>query len=103
MTLGGIRFDLSNDLPYPRKRCLARIAKFVDNIYTLMTTHQAEEATPARRALKIQRSGIGFRLPDVHVSIDRLLETIDVPEEKEGIDLPRLAEWLQMDIDDLFP
>jgi NitT/TauT family transport system ATP-binding protein len=96
---GSIRADFKVTLPFPRNEFDPRFRNQVDRIYTLMTTKEekAEEGQP-----KI--IDIGYRLPDVNVAeVTGLLETLNVPEHQGKMDLPDVAEILQLDIDDLFP
>ncbi|CAM4414982.1 MAG: Vitamin B12 import ATP-binding protein BtuD [Legionellaceae bacterium] len=94
---GYIRAELKVDLPHPRNEQDPHFRKIVDQIYTLMTT-QASQA----QATKIKKIDMGYRLPDVDISeLTGLLETL---AEHEGhSDLPILADYLNLNVDDLFP
>ncbi|MFN3234911.1 MAG: AAA-associated domain-containing protein [Gammaproteobacteria bacterium] len=97
---GSIHSELTVDLPHPRKETSEEFQAFVDQIYTLMTTPEPVvtlHGTP-------KAAGLGYRLPDAHVSeFAGLLETLNAPENKGRMDLPELSEHAHMDIDDLFP
>lgn len=94
---GYIRAELKVDLPQPRNDQDAQFRKLVDEIYTLMTTQGSETKTT-----KPKKIDIGYRLPDVDISeLSGLLETL---ADHEGhVDLPELADYLSLNIDDLFP
>lgn len=73
--------------------------ELVDNIYTLMTTDPKEKVKAALRSYQI---GLGYRLPDVDPSeLSGLIETMTDFEKR--IDLPKLADEIMMNVDDLFP
>jgi len=98
---GYIRAELTVDIPQPRNEQSPEFHHLVDKIYTLLTTGPKEQA---RRAIRLRRIGIGYRLPDVDpAEISGIIETMDSPEFTGGvIDLPELADHLSMDLDDLF-
>lgn len=98
---GSIRADLPVKLPHPRNEQNKEFRNLVDHIYMLMTTTLQEERTPT---VRVQKIGIGYRLPDVDISeITGLLETLDTPEHSGRMDLPEVADYLSLNIDDLFP
>lgn len=94
---GFIRAQLKVDLPHPRNEQDPHFRKVVDQIYTLMTTHAYQA-----QAAKIKKIDMGYRLPDVDISeLTGLLETL---ADHEGhSDLPVLADYLNLNVDDLFP
>ena len=104
---GQIRGEISINLPRPHDRTSPRFKALVDYIYTVMTNPEAEVtgevniATP--KPTKPSRSAYAQPLPHVRVGgISGLLELIvDQPEGKD--DIPRLAERLQLEVDDLLP
>lgn len=95
---GSIRAELKVTLPYPRSELDPRFQNQVDRVYTLMTTtpQQAGEGHPP--------IDIGYRLPIASISeITGLLETLNAPENNGKMDLPVVADFLTLDIDELFP
>lgn len=97
---GHIRTDLKVDMEHPRNEQDLLFRKVVDHIYTLMTTRP----TGQDRDMMAKRIDMAYRLPDADISeLTGLLETMDDPEHNGRIDLPELAEWLHLNIDDLFP
>lgn len=96
---GYIRAELPVDIAQPRDPESKDFQLLVDKIYTLMTTGPKERA---KRALREQQIGLGYRLPDVDPSeLSGLIETMKSFEET--INLPELADEISMNIDDLFP
>lgn len=97
---GLVRAELKIDLERPRNDQDPKFRKLVDNIYTLMTTSQAQPSA----AYRYKTIGMGYRLPDVPISeLTGLLEILAEPEYKGRMDLPELADLLSMGVDDLFP
>lgn len=98
---GSIRAELSVKLPHPRNEQGTEFRNLVDQVYMLMTTKPQDERAQPFRAQKL---GLGYRLPEVDISeITGLLETLDTPEHKGRMDLPEVADYLSLNIDDLFP
>lgn len=98
---GYIRAEVKNDLPHPRNTMSDEFQSLVDRIYTLMTTDPKEQA---QRAVRFRQINLGYRLPDVApAEMTGLIETMNTPEFADRIDLPKLADHLMMDVDDLFP
>jgi NitT/TauT family transport system ATP-binding protein len=95
--------QLKIDLPYPRTDQDPKFSKWVDHIYTLMTTPHMGKAYDLE--LKYRDMDIGYRLPQVAISeLAGFMETLDSDEyEGKKVDLPDLAEELHLDVDDLFP
>ena len=104
---GRIRGELVIDLPRPHDRTNARFKALVDYIYTVMTNPEAEVtgevAVAAPTPVQASKSPYAQSLPHVRVGgISGLLELIvEKPEGKE--DIPRLAERIQLEVDDLLP
>jgi NitT/TauT family transport system ATP-binding protein len=105
---GRIRGEVKIDLPRSHDRSSDRFKALVDYIYTVMTNPEVEvtgkvavavPTTPAH----LSRSPFAQILPHVRVGgISGLLELlIDQPEGSD--DLPRLADRLQLAVDDLLP
>jgi len=105
---GRIRGEVVIDLPRSHDRTHPRFAALVDYIYTVMTNPEIEvtgevSAEPAAKPVPAIASPYANALPHVRVGgISGLLELIvDQPEATE--DIPRLAERLQLSVDDLLP
>jgi NitT/TauT family transport system ATP-binding protein len=105
---GRIRGEVVIDLPRPHDRTHPRFASLVDYIYTVMTNPEIEvtgEAIirSAAEAMPAKISPYANALPHVRVGgISGLLELIvDQPEGTD--DIPRLADRLQLAVDDLLP
>lgn len=105
---GHIRGEVMIDLPRPHDRSSDRFKALVDYIYTVMTNPQAEvtgaiDVAAHKPLSQITKPLYAQRLPHVQVGgISGLLELIlDQAEGKD--DLPRLAERLQLAVDDLLP
>lgn len=97
---GEIRGELRVDIPHPRGTEDERVAAVVDEIYTLMTTSVQHDLG---LVLKHKAMGIGYRLPKVGISeLTGFLETLNLPEYQPKVDLPELAEDLNLDVDELF-
>ena len=95
---GTVRGELRVDLPRPRKSKDPRFAALVDYIYTVMTN---PKAAVEQASLPAARSTFPM-LPHARVGgISGLLEIIADQGGRE--DLPKLAERLRLDIDDLLP
>lgn len=97
---GYVRSIVDVDLPQPRDDQSPAFRKLVDDIYGLMTKPVIEEL---RKEIEFKTIDIGYRLPRVQISeMMGLLESL--ADRKETIvDLPKLAEELNFEIDDLFP
>jgi NitT/TauT family transport system ATP-binding protein len=98
---GRIMAEVSVPLPHPRSRDDAAFQKLVDEIYTIMTTPAppVDEAQP-----DADRTSIAYRLPKAPLeSLGGLIELVASGPDFGRDDLPRLAEEMQLDVDDLFP
>jgi NitT/TauT family transport system ATP-binding protein len=105
---GRVRGEVVVDLPRPHDRNHPRFASLVDYIYTVMTNPEIEvtgevATKPGADVVPVLTSPYATALPDVRVGgISGLLELI--AERNEGIDdIPRLADRLQLAVDDLLP
>lgn len=104
---GRVRGEVMIDLPRPHDRTNARFKALVDYIYTVMTNPEAEVtgevAVAAPTAAQASKSPYAQSLPHVRVGgISGLLELIvEKPEGRE--DIFRLAERIQLEVDDLLP
>lgn len=116
---GCVRGEVAIDLPRPHDRSSDRFKALVDYIYTVMTNPDAEvtgsvevvtSTEPATypsvelpRTLGAQLSPYATPLPHARVgSISGLLELI-VEQPEATDDIPRLAERIQLEVDDLLP
>ncbi len=105
---GYIRGKVVIDLPRPHERSSLRFKALVDYIYTVMTNPEAEvteevAVTAPTAPTQPSRSPYAHPLPHVRAGgISGLLELlVDQPQGKD--DIPRLAERLQLQVDDLLP
>ncbi len=99
---GCIRGELAIDLPRPHDRTNPRFKALVDYIYTIITNPEIEVND---RIHQVQAAPSPYTKPLPHVrvgTISGLLELIvDQPEGTD--DLPRLADSLNLAVDDLLP
>ncbi len=99
---GRIRAELTVDIPHPRSDQDPRYRELVDQIYTLMTTSPDRPERLLAAGGKPREIGLGYRLPDVDISVlTGLVEEMADPEYAQRIDLPELSEELSLDVDDL--
>lgn len=109
---GHIRGEVVIDIPRPHDRTSIRFKSLIDYIYTVMTNPEVEvsgavaastSSIQTPRPGAIQQSPYAKLLPHVRIGgISGLLELIvDQPEGKD--DIPRLAERIQLSVDDLLP
>ena len=91
------------DLPHPRNDQDPQFREIVDEIYTLMTTPIGVHIP--EKAAKFKTIDISYRLPHVGVSVlTGFIEALAAPEYmNKKVELPKLAEALHFEIDDLFP
>ncbi len=98
---GYIRAEFNVELAQPRQEDDKRFTKLVDDIYTLMTT-PIEKLTPT--GIRFKTIDIGYRLPKIGISeLTGFLETLTSSEYSQKVDLPELADELNLNVDDLFP
>lgn len=100
-----VRAELKVDMPHPRNEQSVEFRKLVDEVYTLMTTQSLEEKIqPLTAGMRAKKVDLAYRLPDADISeLSGLLETLAEPEQKGRMDLPELADYLSLNVDDLFP
>lgn len=98
---GRVKAEVAVTLKHPRDRESHVFRQLLDRVYTIMTTPVVpSEAELARLA----RPTIGHRLPRVTLAqITGVLEEINQPANAGSIDLPVLAETMQMEADNLLP
>ncbi len=99
---GHIRGEVIIDLPRPHDRASSRFVSLVDYIYTVMTNPEIEVTGEVETATAAV-SPYAKALPHARVGgISGLLELIiDQPEKTD--DISRLADRLQLSVDDLLP
>lgn len=101
---GCIRGELKITLPHPRSDLDPRFRNQIDRVYTLMTTPQTRMETSMGVMETHQPIDLGYRLPEANIAeITGLLETLNAPENQGKMDLPDVADTLNLDIDELFP
>ncbi|MFT3741425.1 MAG: nitrate/sulfonate/bicarbonate ABC transporter ATP-binding protein [Gammaproteobacteria bacterium] len=97
---GQIRGELKVEIPQPRADETEKVRQVVDDIYTLMTTAFDQNLGAGTKQKLL---GIGYRLPDVGVSeLTGFLDTLNSDEYQQKVDLPELANDLNLDVDNLF-
>ncbi len=97
---GQIRGEIKVDIPQPRSDEEEKIREVVDEVYMLMTTAALGTAPGITKHKPI---GMGYRLPKVGVSeLTGFLETLSSPDYQQKVDLPELADDLNLDVDKLF-
>jgi NitT/TauT family transport system ATP-binding protein len=95
---GCIRGELKVDIPRPRNKKESKFVALVDYIYTVMTNPQA----PVGEMRSAARSERFPMLPHARAGgISGLLEIVNDRGGRE--DLPKLAESLRLEVDDLLP
>lgn len=93
---GTITSRITIDLPHPRDYQDPQFRKLVDKVYKAMTA--SAPTLPGEE----EEINIWYRFPDATVSeMSGLLEAIDELQTNASVDLPLLADDLQLDIDDL--
>jgi NitT/TauT family transport system ATP-binding protein len=101
---GRVATEIRIDLPQPRNRADPAFRKLVDDIYARMTNRTVGERKDRQGAGGFPGTGVGMALPHVSTNVlSGLLETLAGPPYHGKADLPRIAEALQMEIDELFP
>lgn len=97
---GQVRGEIKVDIPHPRSEDSDKVQQVVDEIYHLMTTSAAQAAGLGTKHIA---TNLGYRLPNVGVSeLTGFLETLNSPEYQRKVDLPELADDLNLDVDKLF-
>lgn len=95
---GFVRTQIKVDIPHPRDQQSKNFRELVDDIYSLMTTPElSTKVSEPRRAINEY-----YRLPDANVA--EMIGFLDnLHAVGENVDLPRLADDLHFEIDDMFP
>jgi NitT/TauT family transport system ATP-binding protein len=93
---GRVKRELRIDLKHPRDRDSHAFRKHMDEIYAAMTAPGG--------AAPLRAQGLGHRLPAAGVgTMLGVLETVEQSGTDGAIELPALAEDLEMEVDELFP
>ncbi|HEU4740442.1 MAG TPA: nitrate/sulfonate/bicarbonate ABC transporter ATP-binding protein [Meiothermus sp.] len=90
-------------VPHPRlgDRNHPAFKELVEQIYRIMTTPASGAAVPAAPA---EPRSLGYRLPAASAeALVALLERVEEGPDYGREDLPRLADEMQLEVDDLFP
>jgi NitT/TauT family transport system ATP-binding protein len=96
---GRIQVEIPVTMPRPRDWNSAEFRKIVDEVYGHLTTGHI-----GKRGIKPEQISIGYRLPDAPVQqLAGLIETLIESRFDGKADLPMLAEYQSLDVDDLFP
>jgi len=99
---GCIKGELKVKLPQPRNSQDPKVLALIDDVYTLMTSQRMENIKT--KAALPKQIGLDYRLPDVGVAeLIGLLEAVNELQQKGPIDLPHLADYVRLNIDDLYP
>ena len=101
---GRIAAEIKVDLPHPRRRTAPAFRQLVDDISARMTKRTPDGAVERHAPDGIPGTGLGMILPPIGTNeLAGLLETLATAPYDGKADLPRLAEALQMDGQELFP
>ncbi len=96
---GKVVSEIKVELRHPRDRNDPAFLALVDRIYVEMTARRVE-----RLAQGPQRATLGTMLPRVSANlISGLIEAVAAPPYNGQADLPKIADDLQFEIDELFP
>ena len=97
---GHVQSELKVAIDHPRNDQDTAIRQLIDDVYT----HMTQPSTARASGVRYKTIGIGYRLPNVSTSeLIGFIEALSSDEYADKIDLPRLADDLHLDIDDLFP
>ncbi|MEI9984418.1 MAG: nitrate/sulfonate/bicarbonate ABC transporter ATP-binding protein [Aliidongia sp.] len=96
---GRIQVEIQVAMPRPRDWNSPEFRKIVDEVYGHLTTGHI-----GKRGVKAEQISLGYRLPDAPVQqLAGLIETLMESRFDGKADLPALAEYQSLDVDDLFP
>jgi len=100
---GTIRAELQVKIPHPRYGQGEDFRHLVEQVYGLMTSRGRTEKQGYLQAQRMKTLDISYRLPDVDISeLTGLIETLHESEDHDRMDLPELADYLNLHADDLF-
>jgi NitT/TauT family transport system ATP-binding protein len=99
---GCIKGELKINLPQPRNSQDPKVLTLIDDVYKMMTS---QRLGTIKAHVRIQtKVGFDYRLPDVGIAeLIGLLEAVEELQQKGPVDLPLLADYIRLNIDDLFP
>src|SRR6202789_425853 len=100
---GRVVSEIAIDLPHPRHALDPRFRALVERVYVEMTSKPRGDRV-GHKAERFPGTGIGTTL--THVSsnlLSGLLEAVSEPPYNGHADLPAIADFLSMDVDELFP
>jgi len=101
---GRVAHEIKVDLTHPRRRTAPAFRKLVDDIYGRMTKRSTPDAVERHAPDGIPGTGLGMMLPPIGTNeLAGLLETLAASPYDGKADLPKIAEALQMDGEELFP
>lgn len=97
---GRIRGEVGVDIPQPRTDCTEQVRGVIEEVYTLMTT-------PLDQSVDLHKPhatlSIGYRLPKVGTTeIIGFLDMLSAKDYLTKVDLPEIANTLNLDVDTLF-
>jgi NitT/TauT family transport system ATP-binding protein len=97
---GGVKAELSVEMPHPRNTKSTDFHALVEEIYMLLTAPRNKSSG----VLKPRIIDFTHRLPKAEISeLTGLLETLVSPEYSGKVELAQLAEELLLGVNDLFP
>jgi NitT/TauT family transport system ATP-binding protein len=102
---GRIKAELTIDLSQPRDRRSLEFEALVDQVYGILTGHQAEpRAIVSADAARLQPADDGIDVPLPAVSTGELGGLVELLAEREGrAGLAEIADELRYELDDLLP
>ena len=101
---GRVAHEIKVDLTHPRRRTSPAFRQLVDDIYGRMTKRSTPDAVERHAPDGIPGTGLGMMLPPIGTNeLAGLLETLAASPYDGRADLPKIAEGLQMDGEELFP
>ena len=100
---GRIRAEVPVTLPRPRDWNSAGFRQVVDQVYTLLTT-RPDGGAGGKRGVKSEGIGLYYRLPEAAVQqLSGLIDTLMEQRFGGRADLPVLADYASLAMDELFP
>lgn len=100
---GKIITEIKVDLPNKREVNSPQFQSLIDKVYTAMTMG---DSTKHKTFSKVANKAVDFayRLPEADISeLTGLLESVESNIEGDKIELPKLADNLHLDINNIFP
>lgn len=98
---GQIRGEITVNIPRHRNVEDEKVRRVIDDIYRLMTTSIKPHLGLGEKVKPIEQ--LAYRLPKVGISqLTGFLDTLNSPDYQQKVDLPELADDLNLDVDNLF-